>query len=95
MLEDVKNRTVTGDKATVLLNGVDKWQQTSGARLLFSTRLDEGQWSPYSGSMVKSLEHLGGRHHLEIRAMDRNWNADPELEALESWSSWPGMKTPG
>jgi signal transduction histidine kinase/ligand-binding sensor domain-containing protein len=83
ILEESSNGHVTGDRATILLNAADKWQQTPGARLLFATRLDEGPWSPYTPNMVKTLEHLGpGRHRLDVRSMDRNWNDDQEPATL-------------
>lgn len=78
------NGDVTGENPTLLLNAVDKWQSTPGGRILFATRLDEGAWSPFTNSMVKTFQRLGaGRHHLEVRAMDRNWNEDPESVALD------------
>ena len=62
-----------------LLDGVDKWQQTSAERLLFSCRVDEGTWSPFLNSRVKSIGGLRpGNHRLEVRAMDRLWNVENE-----------------
>src|SRR5205085_635431 len=66
------------------LDGVDKWQQTPAERLLFATRLDEGQWSSFTNSLVKTLPRLGaGKHRLEVKTMDRNWNEDPEFASLD------------
>ncbi len=84
LLENSKNGQVSDERVTVLLNGIDKWQQTSGDRLLFATRLDESPWTPFTNTMVKTFERLGaGKHHLEIRAMDRNRNEDPRSVALD------------
>ena len=56
----------------------DKWNFTSRDRLLFSWRLDQGSWSPYSVKNTLILDNLAaGQHRLEVRAMDRNWNEEP------------------
>ena len=83
VLEDAKGNAV-GEQPTVYFAAVDKWQNTPTARLLYSTRLDEGMWSPFTNSATKTFARLGaGKHHLEVRAMDRNWNEDPGSAALE------------
>jgi signal transduction histidine kinase/ligand-binding sensor domain-containing protein len=84
MLESAKNGRVGEENVTVLLNGIDKWQQTPGSRLLFATRLDESPWTAFTNSMVKTFARLGaGKHRLEIKAMDRNRNEDPDPVALD------------
>ncbi|MDB4798382.1 ATP-binding protein [Verrucomicrobia bacterium] len=55
----------------------DKWDFTPKERLLFSYRLDERPWTPYSEKNDLVLENLSaGQHRLEVRAMDRNWNEE-------------------
>ncbi len=60
------------------LHGVDRWKQTESHDLLFSTRLDQGEWSPFTKSPRFRATNLSRESHtLEARAMDRNWNIDP------------------
>jgi signal transduction histidine kinase len=84
VLDNAKNGEAAEANVTVLLNGVDKWQQTPGQRLLFATRLDEGQWTPFTNSMVKTVGRLGaGKHRLDVKSMDPNRNEDPEPVTLD------------
>ncbi len=85
----------TGTRTTILLNAVDKWHDTPPERLLFSTRLDEQQWTPFTNVMAVSFERLGaGEHQLDIRAMDRNWNQDPGFATLDFSVVLPWYRDP-
>ncbi|RME91819.1 MAG: hypothetical protein D6766_11185, partial [Verrucomicrobia bacterium] len=64
--------------------GRDRWRFTPDERLLYSHRLDEGSWSPFAPSPVIVLPRpASGRHQLEVRAMDRNWNVQIHPSRLE------------
>ncbi len=55
----------------------DRWDFTPPNRLVFSHRLDEGEWSGYAPANTLRLRGLTqGRHRVEVRAMDRNWNVE-------------------
>ena len=75
----------------------DKWDFTPQDRLLFSYRLDERPWTPYSEKRDLILENLSaGQHRLEVRAMDRNWNeeeiaADYEFTWIIPWHQDPRL----
>ena len=65
------------DNVSLMFQAADKWHSTPADRLLYSFRLDEGAWSPYTNTATASLENLrAGKHRLSVRAMDRNWNED-------------------
>lgn len=67
---------------TLGFEGHDRWSFTQADRLLFSYRLDDGMWSPYRKVNLSSFDNLApGRHQVEVKAMDRNWN-----ESLEAAS---------
>jgi signal transduction histidine kinase/DNA-binding response OmpR family regulator len=67
----------------IVFSGVDKWKLTTAERLLFSHRLDGGPWSPFEASGSVSYSGLRkGPHRFELRAMDRNGNADPQTREL-------------
>jgi signal transduction histidine kinase/ligand-binding sensor domain-containing protein len=69
---------------TIHFQGVDKWDQTSRERLLFSYRIDQGMWSPFRHVRAESFPNLGaGNHRIEVRALDRNWNESLEPSFLE------------
>ncbi|MHC1767613.1 MAG: hypothetical protein AB9869_25600 [Verrucomicrobiia bacterium] len=87
--------TETGTRTTILLNAVDKWHDTAPDRLLFSTRLDEQQWTPFTNTMAVSFDRLGaGKHQLDVRAMDRNWNQDPAFVTLDFSVVLPWYRDP-
>lgn len=75
----------------------DRWDFTPKNRLLFSYRLDERPWTPYTSRDEITLENLSaGRHRLEVRAMDRNWNeedvaADYEFMWVIPWHDDPRL----
>jgi signal transduction histidine kinase/CheY-like chemotaxis protein/ligand-binding sensor domain-containing protein len=74
---DNLHETPPGGDATIIFSGIDKWKFTDSLRLLFSHRIDGGSWSPYQPGQSASLRHLAaGRHRFEVKAMDRNGNAD-------------------
>ncbi len=94
LLED-PNGDVSGERTTILLNGYDKWLNTPGDRLLYTTRLDDGLWSPYTNSIIKTFERLGaGKHRVDVRTMDRNRNEDPDFASLEFTVVLPWSKDP-
>ena len=78
-----------------VVNGVDKWQFTLPSRLLFSHRLDGGLWRPYSLESTIALQDLGpGKHVLQVRAMDRDWNVDPKPASVEFLAVVPWYRVP-
>ncbi len=59
------------------LTGRDRWRFSPDERLVFAHRLDEGEWSGWSPDPMIRLRGLAqGRHRVEVRAMDRNWNEE-------------------
>ncbi len=69
---------------TLRCRGLDKWDQTSPERLLYSWKIDEGAWSPFTNSIVQRFTQLGaGEHRFVVRAMDRNWNESDESAPVE------------
>jgi signal transduction histidine kinase len=84
-------KPLTDTPVTVVFGAHDKWQYTPGDRLLYSHRLDGGAWSPYVADTALVLTNLvAGQHAVEVRAMDRNWNEDPqpayfEFAVVEPW----------
>lgn len=73
---------------------VDRWQFTEADSVLFSHRVDSGAWTPFEASTVVSLERVAsGRHILEVRAMDRNFNTSQPLaypfNVLAPWYRQP------
>lgn len=92
---EVPQETSASDTATLVFHGTDKWKYTPAERLLYSYRLDQGQWSPYSVRSTVSFEDLpAGKHRVEARAMDRNWNKEPDPAFFEFVSVVPWHKDP-
>ncbi len=79
----------------VRFRGVDKWDQTRAERLLYSYKLDEGQWTLFSTVTSKVFRDVGaGRHALEIRSMDRQGNRDPSSVQSSFMVVVPWFKDP-
>jgi signal transduction histidine kinase len=69
---------------TLVFSGRDRWKFTPADRLLYAYRLDNLKWSPYqSDNAVAFKELTPGKHNLEVRAMDRNGNEDPQPAIFE------------
>ncbi|MBN2288068.1 MAG: hypothetical protein JXQ83_01965, partial [Candidatus Glassbacteria bacterium] len=80
----------------LIFSGMDKWQQTPADRLLFSYRLDDGEWSPFRTGNVALFNTLPyGRHLFEVRAMDTNLNYDPRPAAFSFTVLLPWYKETG
>jgi signal transduction histidine kinase len=91
----VENESEEGRGVTIRLNGVDKWNYTSPARLLYAYRLDEGPWSPFTNVSTVSFQNLsGGPHYFQARARDRNGNKDPSVASLEFAVTVPFSRDP-
>jgi signal transduction histidine kinase/ActR/RegA family two-component response regulator len=79
-----------------VFSGIDRWHFTESGRLLYSYRLDRGEWSPFQQDTVAVFRRVGsGKHLFEVRAMDRNWNVDPEAAAFEFKVLLPWYREPG
>jgi signal transduction histidine kinase len=69
---------------TLPFSGRDKWNLTEPNRLMFSDRLDEHEWSPFQDLHEVSFADLSlGKHHFQVRAMDRNGNIDQNPARME------------
>jgi signal transduction histidine kinase len=74
----------TVEPTVVSFRGEDKWDYTMASDLLFSYRLDEGAWTPFSNLATRVFQNLSsGTHALEVRAMDRNGNQAPAPSRIE------------
>jgi len=80
-----KQRNVPEDGVILVkFGGRDKWNITSPRRLLYSYRLDTGEWSPFADADAVSFSDLpSGRHYFQVRAMDRAGNIDPDPAQLD------------
>src|SRR5205085_2821296 len=82
-------------------SGRDRWSYSFGHRLLYSWRRDGGSWSnPEPDDAVRFERLAPGRHRLEVRAADRNWNTDPspatlDFVVLQPWYAAPGFLAVG
>lgn len=78
ILPPFEKRIPEGGAITLDFRGLDKWKFTPLNRLLYSHRLDEGEWSAFRelGS-ITFTDLSAGRHVFQVRAMDRNGNIEP------------------
>ena len=94
---DNPREVAPGAAARLVFKAVDKWHFTLPNRLLFSYRLDDGQWTPFHPEPHATLRGLtAGPHSIEVRAMDRNGNVDPtpavyRFAVVAPWYRHPGF----
>jgi len=68
----------------VLWGGVMPWREAKNARLQFSFRLDDEPWSIFTSDVGHSFFTLPhGKHRLEVRARDADFNVDPTPAVLD------------
>ena len=61
----------------LVFDGIDRWRHTGTARLVYSHRVDDGPWSPYTTATGVTLSRMrSGEHTFAVRAMDRNGQVD-------------------
>jgi signal transduction histidine kinase len=94
--EENLTETPPGGEVRIVFSGVDKWKYTDADRLLYSYRLDSDNWSEFSEKTVAVFSGLqAGPHRFQVRAMDRNWNKDPQPPVWEFQVLLPWYKQPG
>jgi signal transduction histidine kinase len=96
-IETTENRlaATSAGQTLIAFSGQDKWKVTAPERLLFSYRLDGDQWSAFSPVAAAAFTNLSSGHHrFAVRAMDRNWNVEPEPATLEFTLVLPWFKDP-
>lgn len=75
--------------------GVDAWSRTPSGDLQYAHRIDGGPWSPFTSSTRLELDRMeGGRHTLEIRSRDSDFNLDPTPLKAEFMVILPLWKQP-
>ncbi len=73
-----------GGEARFVYSGIDKWKYVQAGRLLYSHRIDDGEWSKFSQSTLASYEGLhSGAHHFQVRAMDIHLNVSTDTETFD------------
>jgi signal transduction histidine kinase/CheY-like chemotaxis protein len=78
------------------VRGMDRWQASPSARLLYSWRTDAGAWSPFVPASTASFTGLAaGLHLFEVRAMDRAGNVDPTPATFAFTVLLPWYRAPG
>ncbi|HSU54259.1 MAG TPA: ATP-binding protein [Candidatus Dormibacteraeota bacterium] len=88
-----EKKLLEGRPVSVMFSGVDKWKYTTRPHLLYSYRLDDGDWSLYQESSSVTFPDLpAGKHYFQVRAMDRNGNVDPKPALLEFAIALPWYK---
>ena len=85
-----------GGRIRLHFAGADQWKGTKPEQLLFAYRLDDKPWQPFAASDNATFDELpGGSHHLQVRAMDRNGNAETGSDVLDFVVLVPWYRHPG
>ncbi len=82
-----------GGSLSVGFMGRDKWKFTARNRLLYSHRLDDGEWSLFQDITTVTLADLrAGNHTFQVRAVDRNGNIERKPAQLAFIVTLPWFK---
>ncbi len=83
-LGDKEKEVPKGGTITLNFSGQDRWNYTPRRRLLYSYRLSGRDWSPFQEERTVSFSDLpAGKQDVQVRAMDRNCNIDPNPARFE------------
>ncbi|MDE3164375.1 MAG: hypothetical protein KGN36_01100, partial [Acidobacteriota bacterium] len=86
----------SGGEVRFAFTGMDKWKQTLADRLLYSWKLDEGPWAPFTAEDSAAFANLApGSHAVRLRAMDRNGNLRTAGEVFEFHAILPWYRQGG
>ncbi len=92
MVPEKNSNTITSDgNAQFVFDGIDKWKQTQKERLLYSYRIDKGEWSEFQSDNVAAFKAIApGRHTFQVRSMDLNWNISesPAIHSFQVMYPW-------
>ncbi len=92
---DGLEKPIAGEPTLVRFRGQDRWDYTVASDLLFSYRLDEGSWTPFSNVTARVFQNLSsGNHVIEALAMDRNGNKSRTAGRLEFAVIVPWIRDP-
>mgnify|MGYP006268592033 FL=1 len=72
-----------GSQVYVEFDGIDPWDETAVEDLMFSWKLNEGDWSVFTSGFQSVLNHLeSGAYRMQVRARDMEGNVDPSPATL-------------
>ena len=92
---DNSDTVAVNGSAKFVFSGIDKWKYTPQNRLLFSHRIDNGYWSPFTGDTVANYTNLPpGSHQFSVRSMDRNWNQSSTAASFSFTVQLPWYREP-
>ena len=93
---DFKVDTIEQDgNAFITWKGIDKWGKTPTSQLMFSYKIDEEDWSPYSTEKTATFLSLAsGKHEFMVRAKDLDFNVDPSPAEFTFYVMPPIWKRP-
>ncbi|MEM9987781.1 MAG: triple tyrosine motif-containing protein, partial [Bacteroidota bacterium] len=75
---DYKPMVDTEGNVVINWEGQDYYHATPADEILFSYRLNQGDWSPFTPQRSKTFFSLeGGDYRFEVRAMDKDFNLSP------------------
>ena len=72
------------DQRLLVWQGTDAWNRTPVDRLMWSYRIDNGPWTPFSHRRREVIQGLSpGAHHLVVRSRDQDFNISPDSSPLQ------------
>ncbi len=84
-----------GGEARFTYTGIDKWKYVRAERLLYSHRIDDGEWTTFSQDTIASYENLQpGPHRFQVRAMDVHLNISEKPAVYDFVVLTPWYKEP-
>ncbi|NIA28679.1 MAG: response regulator [Actinobacteria bacterium] len=80
---------------TFFWKGIDAWDRTPSNKLVYSYRLGNSLWSQFSQNSYHTFLSLpSGKHILEVKARDNDFNIEQSPARVEFYVAPPVWKTP-
>ena len=95
VVDEIPTRVAYPGFLSIIWRGRDMWDRTMPGDLLYSWRLDDGEWSPFSHATSHTIQSLpAGDHRFFVRAVDQEGNVGAMGTPVEFavdvpfWLSW-------
>ena len=93
-IKSYTKKVSSAGNVTFFWKGADAWERTPPARLVYSFRLDNDPWSQFSHDSYHTFLSLpSGKHVLEVKARDGDFNVEHTPARIEFYVAPPVWKT--
>ena len=93
-IKSYTKKVSSAGNVTFFWKGTDAWERTPPSKLVYSFRLDNAPWSQFSHDSYHTFLSLpSGRHILEVKARDGDFNVEQTPARVEFYVAPPVWET--